>query len=508
MASNDVLIVVKSKEQASFKRTRGEVRGLHADVLRASVGFRAFGGFFRTAVSGIAAGGIAAFAGVTAEVFKATKGWADHEAVVRDTTATIKSTGHAAKVTTAQVSGLADAIERKTTKDGDAVQSGLNMLLTFKDVRNEVGRGNDVFNQAGMVLTDMTAKMHQGSVTNENMSQTAIQLGKALNDPIAGVGALSRVGVTFTDQQKKQIKTLVESGHRMEAQKIILGELRSEFQGAAKASAKPWDGVVVALRQVEDAIGSFVLPKVKALSDWVLATGIPALGRLKKEWDHNKTAVRTLAGVIVSQFIPAGDGAKTSIKNLTGSLHGVEIWFDNTLISTLKLVTFWLKLEVAAMRVQIALIDVGLGAALLTSAIAHMTHHGQADADRMVAAIRDMKTGAVAQLDAIQANIHKTQDTIDKLHGRVLKLQLHDEVTARLRQIQSELRATRRCRPACAWTRRAAAFWAPLTPPARINAPLPCRIPIRRRKSFRNRGPSPSPSHGFRWLPPYPHGCC
>ena len=31
-------------------------------------------------------------------------------------------------------------------------------------------------------------------------------LGKALNDPVKGITALGRAGVTFTDEQKKQIK--------------------------------------------------------------------------------------------------------------------------------------------------------------------------------------------------------------------------------------------------------------------------------------------------------------
>jgi hypothetical protein len=428
--SNDVLIVVKSKEQAgSFRKTRGEVKGLHADVMRASVGFKAFGGFFRTAVTGIAAGGVAAFAAVGAEMFRATKGWADHKAVVRDTANTIKQTGGVAKVTTAQVSDLADAIERKTTKDGDAIQSGANMLLTFKGIRNEAGKNNDIFNQATSILTDMTAKMNQGSVTNENMSQSAIQLGKALDDPIAGMSALHRVGVDFNDAQKEQIKTLVESGDKMGAQKIILKELSTEFAGAAKASAKPWDGVVVVLRQVEDAIGAFLLPKVQQVSNWILDTGLPALGRLKKEWDHNKAAIQTLAGIIVGQFVPAGDGAKGTIDKVGHSLGNVEVSFDRMLIEVLKVIVVWLKIEAAAMHVQIALIDVALGAALATSAFAHLRGGSTEAADKVVADMRAMKAGAQSQLDGIQHDIHKAQGTINSLHGRVIQLEARDRAS-------------------------------------------------------------------------------
>src|SRR6266540_2215512 len=140
--ANEVEIVVTSKDKSApgLRKARGEVDSLHKSVGKASSGFRAFGGFFQKTVGGIAAAGVVGFAAVTAEVVRSTKGWADHQAVARDTANTIKSTGGAAKVTAKEVGDLADAIELKTTKDGDAVQSGANMLLTFKDIRNEAGK--------------------------------------------------------------------------------------------------------------------------------------------------------------------------------------------------------------------------------------------------------------------------------------------------------------------------------------------------------------------------------
>ncbi len=441
---NEVEIVVTSKDKSApgLRKARGEVEHLERSTHRASVGFKAFGGFFRSAVSTIAAAGVVGFAAVTAEVVRATKGWADHEAIARDTVSTIKSTGGAAKVTAQQVGDLADAIEMKTTKDGDAIQSGANMLLTFTNVRNEVGKNNDIFNQSTSILTDMVAKMNQGNVTNENMAKGAIQLGKALNDPIKGVTALTKVGVTFTDQQKDQIKKLVESGHRMEAQKIILHELEKEFGGAAKASAKPWDGVVVALRKVEDAIGSFVLPKVQALSNWVTDTGLPALKRLKKEWDHNSAAIRTIAGIIANQFTPAGDDAKSTIDDMSTSLHNVEIALDHALIAVLKAQIAWLHLALVAGNTAKWILNLGIAAATAVKAIAFFDPTVRNAADSMIRNMRGMRDGVEAQLSRIRGDIKRAQGSIDSLHGRIIKLQLHDEVTARLRQIQAELRAT------------------------------------------------------------------
>src|SRR5262249_24601999 len=83
----------------------------------------------------------------------------------------------------------------------------------------------------------------------QDMKTSAVQLGKALNDPIKGVSALQRVGVSFTQAQKAQIKALVESGNTLGAQKIILGELNNEFGGSAEAAGKTLPGQINVLQQ-------------------------------------------------------------------------------------------------------------------------------------------------------------------------------------------------------------------------------------------------------------------
>ena len=94
--------------------------------------------------------------------------------------------------------------------------SAENLLLTFTNVRNEAGKGNDIFNQTVRLGTDMSVAL------GVDAKAAAMQLGKALNDPINGVTRLTRAGVTFTEQQKKQIKALQESGDILGAQKVIL----------------------------------------------------------------------------------------------------------------------------------------------------------------------------------------------------------------------------------------------------------------------------------------------
>jgi len=220
------------------------------------------------------------------------------EKVNKATEAVIRSTGGAAHVTAEQVNELGQSIMKKTGIDDESIKSGENMLLTFRNVRNEAGKGNDIFNQSTSILTDMTAAMTGGQVTQEGMRHSAIQLGKALNDPLAGLGALTRVGVTFTQQQKDQVKALVKSGDTLDAQKIILAELSKEFGGAAAAYATPMSRLKTATNELTESMGTALLPVISTVATWMTNVGIPALQTFGHWLAQNKTWVVPLASAL------------------------------------------------------------------------------------------------------------------------------------------------------------------------------------------------------------------
>jgi len=231
-----------------------------------------FGGLVK-GLAPVATGLTGMFAGAKIADFihESVDGWRDHQRVLSQTAAVIKSTGGAAGVTVQQMSDLSDKIESNTGVDGDNVLAGQNMLLTFTNIKNGVGQGNDVFNQATQTLTDLSV------ATGQSMSGAAVQLGKALNDPIAGISALSRVGVTFTEQQKTQIKTMVQHGNVAGAQKIILGELNKEFGGSAKAQETSTQKMQVAMHNLQDTIGQALVPIITKASLFLSGSLVPAL---------------------------------------------------------------------------------------------------------------------------------------------------------------------------------------------------------------------------------------
>jgi hypothetical protein len=157
------------------------------------------------AIGGMVAGAFAVSKGV--DFLKDSVGEArEAQKVGAQTAQTIKTTGGAAKVSAKHVGDLATAISTKAGIDDEAIQTGANLLLTFKDIKNEAGKGNDIFDQTTKTMVDMSAAM------GKDPKASAIALGKALNDPVKGMTALSKVGVTFTEQQKATNKALVQGG--------------------------------------------------------------------------------------------------------------------------------------------------------------------------------------------------------------------------------------------------------------------------------------------------------
>lgn len=210
----------------------------------------------------------------------------------------IAKMGNAANVSAKQVGNLAEAISLKTGIDDEAIQSGQNLLLTFGNIRNEAGKGNDIFSQTSQLMVDMSAAM------GTDAKGSAIQLGKALNDPIKGLTALSRVGVSFTEGQRSQIEAMAESGNIMGAQKVILGELERQFGGAAESMATPAAKAAVAWGNFKEQIGTALIP----VMDRLLRTFTNALPRIQEF----ASSIATSIGPAIESFvvgIKQGEGA-------------------------------------------------------------------------------------------------------------------------------------------------------------------------------------------------------
>lgn len=206
---------------------------------------------------------IGALAGAGALIGKGVKGLAADEKALNNLNSTLAATGNAAKLNVKGFQEYAGALQDTTGYGADVITQGAAMLATFKNVRNEVGKGNRIFDRATAAGLDLARKGFG------NPEQNAILLGKALNDPIKGITALTRQGITFTDEQKNMIKVLVQSGKSLDAQKLIMKEIEGQVKGTAAAYGETMAGKLeIAQRRFEEvqkAIAQMVIPALTRL---------------------------------------------------------------------------------------------------------------------------------------------------------------------------------------------------------------------------------------------------
>lgn len=205
---------------------------------------------------GRAIGGLVVGAGLAMFFRGAVTEAEEARAVMRQTAAVIESTGGVAGITADHLAGLSSELSMLAAVDDEVIQQGGNLLLTFRNVRAEGG----IFDDALASALDMSAAM------GTQLQPNVMAVGRALNDPIAGISRLTRMGVTFTDQQKDQIAAMQYFGDTAGAQRIILEELATEFGGAAEANATASERMTVAWGNVQEAIGALLLPVVDRLS--------------------------------------------------------------------------------------------------------------------------------------------------------------------------------------------------------------------------------------------------
>ncbi|MEN6533745.1 MAG: hypothetical protein ABFD89_08785, partial [Bryobacteraceae bacterium] len=212
-----------------------------ADVKEAFDGMAAIG---KTAMQGLVGAGLG-FAAFGASAVKAAS---ESEAKMAQLDAVLKSMKGSSGMAKEEILGLADSLKKMTSYDDDVIIGAETMLLTFGNI------GKETFPAATQAVLDMATKMSGGTASMEELKTTSIQVGKALNDPINGVSALAKVGVTFTEQQKATIKGLLgtneelaklgkEAGaaysgmSKLEGQLAIANQKLAEMTREGKASA-------------------------------------------------------------------------------------------------------------------------------------------------------------------------------------------------------------------------------------------------------------------------------
>ena len=227
------------------------------DVKGAAIGLTSQIGPLGSAMAALGPAGIAAGAGLGAMVIMLKKSF-DEAALAEQAQnrlqGVLRATGYASGLTGKEIAEMAEEMEHSTLTSAESVKNAASILATFRSV------SGDTFKQAIHLAQDMSA------VFGQDLTGSATQLGKALEDPINGITALRRVGVSFTESQRDVIAKLVETGQKAEAQKLILAALEQQVGGAAAAETQgltgaahrlsvAWGDMLKAIGQTETVSG-------------------------------------------------------------------------------------------------------------------------------------------------------------------------------------------------------------------------------------------------------------
>jgi hypothetical protein len=305
---------------------------------------------------------------------------ADGEYAAAQLNAVLISTKGIAQQSADALNAHAMALSRTTVFGDDLITSAQALLLTFTKIQG------DTFPKATAAVLDMASAM------GTDLKSAAIQVGKALNDPILGVSALGRAGVQFSESQKEVIAQLTETGRVAEAQGIILAELRTQFEGSAAAAANTLGG---AIQQLVNELGIL----------------------LTMSQDNSKTLV-------------------TFIKALTDVLIGLQVAIDNLTARTTAIGQFF---DVIKQGAQMAMFPLTAMFALLQRGGREQREALQALSDAQTAAaaapkslLADAFVGVQQRQTEIQQLIQLSE--VKKLDASQTKL-LRDE----LRQLTAEM---------------------------------------------------------------------
>lgn len=289
----------------------------------------------------------------------------------------LRATGGSAGRTAAQIDALARDLGRATLTSANEARDAASVLLTFRNVQEEN------FDRTLRVAQDVAA------VFGQSLRSSVTQLGKALEDPIQGLTALRRVGISFSQSQRDVIRSLVETGDVAEAQRTILEALEKQVGGAGEAEGQ---GLIGALDTLGERFNEFL----EQIADYTGAA------------EQAAAATKGLTGI----FEGASKGlAEGGLAGEIVRVNGELIELQDTL-ANLNTQGFGATPQADAYRAQIAQIEARLEGLITEAREAADKEFAELDQARENALSARFETGQEAEL----ARFESVQKVIDALY--------------------------------------------------------------------------------------------
>lgn len=267
-------------------------------------------------ITALATATVAGFAAMTAAARKCTQEYTEAEKVSLRLDAVWKNVGSTTGKTAKEMDGYAESLEKVTYFSSESIKEA-GLLLAATESLTEEG-----FNRALQASADLAAAL------GEDITAAAQTLSRAIQEPETALSRLKSIGVSFTEDEKAQIKALADANRQYEAQSIILDKVEQKYQGVAKAINNTPVGTL-------DNIGDVLSDIRKDLGGALLDTISPALNQLYKEllaiseWsskvaaDAHRNNILGLAQNVGTALNPEYGGPRTGSSLYTDNMNAL-----------------------------------------------------------------------------------------------------------------------------------------------------------------------------------------
>lgn len=217
--------------------------------------------------------GVAAVLGVIAlAAAKGVQEIRETEQAVNQLNAAFRATEDAAGVTTREIIGLGEAVERNTLFKKEEVLKAAAALTSYGNIQE------DTFTRALELSADLAVRL------GGDVASAADLLGAALENPEKGLGRLDRKFKDLDDTQKQSITNFLKQGDVASAQAVILQHLEEKTRDLAESQAQGLAG---------------------------------ASDRLSDSWDNLMESFSEATGVSA--------GVEKSFNNIASALEGLQL---------------------------------------------------------------------------------------------------------------------------------------------------------------------------------------
>lgn len=281
--------IVSSFDSKGIRKAVTEFGKLEGAGNKATYGLRTLDSAATNGFRNIAKFGAVAAVGLGAIAYRFAKTAEDAlvaDRVLLQVTTSMGLFGSSTEVVVDRLTKLAGEQQLFLGIEEDVIKATQAKLMTFKNLAITADQVGGALDRTTMAALDLAATGFGEATGN------AVKLGKALQDPIKGLTALGRVGVTFTEQEKEKIKVLVQSGKLLEAQDLLLTAIETKVGGTAEASAKSSVKIGLAFGEIAESLGTLLLPYFESFSNLLNKKVVPY--------------VRDLADVIGEDGLGAG----------------------------------------------------------------------------------------------------------------------------------------------------------------------------------------------------------